>query len=95
MAPYDPNSLYKIINKKSSRAVSVHAAGTENGSRVILFDFINAPDQLWHILDIGFGFYKIVNNVSGRVLATLNGGSGNGTIIHIWDYLTTYPNGSK
>jgi Ricin-type beta-trefoil lectin domain-like/Alpha-L-arabinofuranosidase 1 domain/Alpha-L-arabinofuranosidase C-terminal domain len=88
---YDPTVPYKIINKKSSRALSVHAAGTENGSRVILFDFINAPNQLWHILDIGHSFYKIVNNGSGRVLATLNGGSGNGTIIHIWDYLTTYP----
>jgi alpha-L-arabinofuranosidase len=89
--PYDPSAAYKIINKKSGRALSVHQGGSNNGSPAILWDFINAEDQLWHIVDIGAGFYKIVNNHSGRVLSTLNGGSDDGTIIHIWDYLTTFP----
>ena len=89
--PYDPSASYKIINKKSGRALSVHQGGSANGSRAILWDFINAEDQLWHLVDIGGGFYRIVNNHSGKVLSTLNGGSDNGTIIHIWDYLTTFP----
>src|SRR6516162_5240129 len=89
--PYDPSASYKIINKKSGTALSVHQGGSANGSRAILWDFINAEDQLWHLVDIGGGFYRIVNNHSGKVLSTLNGGSDNGTIIHIWDYLTTFP----
>jgi len=90
---YDPNVTYKIINKKSDQALSIHAAGTDNGSRVILWEFVNADDQLWQIVDIGNGFYKLLNKHSGRALSTLtlNGGTGNGTIVHLWDYLTTFP----
>jgi hypothetical protein len=79
---YDSNVTYKIINKKSDRALSVHAAGTDNGSCVILWEFVNAKDQLWQIVDIGNGFYKLLNKHSGRALSTLNGGTGNGTIVH-------------
>jgi hypothetical protein len=88
---YDPNVSYKIVNRKSGRALSVWEAGSANGSGAILFEYVNAEDQRWHIVDLGNGFYKIINNHSGRALSTLNGGSERGTIIHIWDYLTTFP----
>ena len=87
----DPATSYKILNKKSGRALSVHTGGTDSGSRAILWDFINAHDQRWHIVALGDGYFKFINDKSGRALSTLNGGSGNGTIVHIWDYLTTFP----
>src|SRR5262245_7685026 len=88
---YDPALSYKILNKKSGRALSLHAAGSANGSRAILWDFVDAEDQYWHIVDLGDGYYQFVNNHSGRALSTRDGGSANGTIVHIWDYLFTFP----
>lgn len=88
---YDPAASYKIINRKSGKALSLHTAGSANGSPAILFEFVNAEDQLWHVVDLGDGHYKLLNNHSGRALSTLAGGQAEGTIIHIWDYLTTFP----
>jgi alpha-L-arabinofuranosidase len=90
MAPFDPNRPHKIINRKSGKALS--AAGTGNGSPVILFEFVNGLDQLWFIVDAGNGNgpFKFENRHSGRLLSTLNGGSDNGTIIHVWEDLQTF-----
>jgi hypothetical protein len=88
--PFDPNALYKIVNADNG-ALSARKRGWDNGTLAIIWEFVNAPDQLWHIADIGDGFYKIINYYSGRALSTLYGGSANGTIIHLWDYLSTFP----
>ncbi|WP_162463070.1 family 43 glycosylhydrolase [Paenibacillus psychroresistens] len=79
---------YKILNKKSGRALSVEAGGTTNGSRSIIWDFISADDQYWQVLSNGNGTVRFLNKKSGRALSILLGGTSNGSTVHIWDYLS-------
>jgi hypothetical protein len=88
--PYDPNALYKIIIGRNGPALSVRRRGVDNGSLAIVWDFVDAPDQLWHIVDIGDSFYTLVNHHNGKALSTAGGGSTNGTLVHVWDYLTNF-----
>ena len=65
MAVYDPAKSYKIINRKSGRALSIERAGTANGSKVILFAFVNAESRSGTSSTCGHGFFTLVNNHSG------------------------------
>jgi hypothetical protein len=45
----DPAASYKITNRKSSSALSIRAAGSSNGVRAIIFQFVDVEDQFWHL----------------------------------------------
>ena len=83
--PYDPNTNYKIINKKSGRTLSCYQGGTANNTNLILYDYISATDQMWKIQDIGGGYYKLRNVKSNRLASCLGGGTSNGTNCIIYD----------
>jgi GH43 family beta-xylosidase len=87
---FDPNKLYKIINKKSHRAASVYTGSTVQGTDMILYDFINATDQLWKIESVGNGYYRFINSKSGQAMSIKNGGTANDSRVHIWAYLGGY-----
>jgi hypothetical protein len=65
---YNPNTYYKILNKKSGRALSCYRGGVGNNTNLILFDYISATDQNWRILDQGNGYCKLMNQRQGALL---------------------------
>jgi alpha-L-arabinofuranosidase len=82
---FDPNKLYRIVNTNSRHDLSVLHGDTANNSVADLFEFINQPDQFWHIVDVGGGYYHVVNNKSGRLLSLSGGQTSNGTRAMIFD----------
>ena len=76
---YNPNTYYKILNKKSGRALSCYRGGVGNNTNLILFDYIGATDQNWRILDQGNGYCKLMNQRSGTLASCYQGGTANGT----------------
>ena len=87
-SPFDPNMNYKIINKKSGKALSCYQGGTANNTNLVLYDYVSAADQLWKIQDAGNGYYKLINNKSGRAASCLGGGTANGTNCILYDYVS-------
>jgi hypothetical protein len=82
---------YKLVNRASGRLLSALSGGTAEGTDCIVYDDVNASDQLWMIEDADQGFTKFVNKRSGRALSTTDGATANGTVVHLWHYLSTAP----
>ena len=82
---------YKIVNRASGRLLSVLNGGTGEGDDLIVYDDVNASDQLWTIEDADLGYQKFVNKRSGRALSMTDGATANGTLAHLWHYLSTAP----
>jgi alpha-L-arabinofuranosidase len=88
---YRPGGYYKIRNVASGRLLSVLGGGTNNGDNGVLYDDVNATDQLWYIQDSAQGYRKFINVRSGRALSLDQGATANGTHVHLWQYLGGYP----
>jgi alpha-L-arabinofuranosidase len=89
---YNPAIYFKVKNENSGRLLSVESGGTDNGDDVIIYDDVNADDQLWSIRESVQGFKKLINKKSGRALSTDHQGTtSNGTIVHLWQYLGSTP----
>jgi alpha-L-arabinofuranosidase len=82
-------AFYKIVNRASGRLLSVVNGGTGEGDDLVVYDDVNASDQLWTIEDADLGYSKLINKRSGRALSMTDGATSNGTIAHLWHYLST------
>ncbi len=81
---FSPGKLYKIINKKSGKALSA-GTGTANATVLTLNDYNETPDQVWRIAFQDNGNYKLINQNSRKIASCLNGATANGTLNTIYD----------
>jgi hypothetical protein len=82
-----PNGTYRIVCRRSSRALDVQNGGTANGSLLVQWGINNASSQKWTLADQGNGQYRITNVPSGRVMDVAEVSTANGAAIHLWDWL--------
>lgn len=76
---------YFLYNRRSLRELSVLSGGTANSTPTIIYDPVEATDQMWRIVATGGGWYQLINQRSGRALSVLNGGTANSTSTIIYD----------
>jgi len=74
---------YKIINKKSGKAVSVVDGLSSNGANIHQWDFNNAPEQVWNLTSVGNGNYVIYGKPSGKVLNVAAGSTAEGANVEL------------
>jgi alpha-L-arabinofuranosidase len=82
---FEPTVSYRIINKNSGTALSVFQGATVNNSEADIYEFVNQPDQLWHVEDAGGGQFHLKNDKSSRLLSLLGGQTANGTVAMVYD----------
>lgn len=80
---FDANSVYRIINKASGKALGV-GNSTANGAVVAQRTSVDAADQKWTIDDLGQGKFKIMNKYSGVVMDVPGASQSPGTGIVQW-----------
>ncbi len=82
---YVGNGLYKIICKRSNKALTVSTAGTNYSSNVYQSTYKGFSNQLWKIVKSNNkGFYYIVSMYNGRYLDVDGGKTSNGTNIRVY-----------
>ncbi|NQX71348.1 RICIN domain-containing protein [Paenibacillus alba] len=77
---FDPNAVYRIVNKGSGKALGVGSALSE-GAAVAQRTSLDAADQQWIIDDLGLGNLKLVNKLSGKAINVSGGSTSNGASI--------------
>ncbi len=76
--------LYKIICKRSGKALTVAKTGTSYSSNVYQSTYIENTNQLWRIVDLKEGYYSIISAYNGKYLDIQNGRTSNGTNVRVY-----------
>ncbi len=87
---YLDNGRYKIICKRTGKALTVAEQGTAYSSNVFQSTYKGTENQLWRIEKKNDNLYYIVSEFNGRYLDVAGGNSANGTNIRV--YVPNYSN---
>ncbi|MBL7814374.1 MAG: RICIN domain-containing protein [Saprospiraceae bacterium] len=66
---FSSTKTYRIINKKSGKAVDVSGAGTNNDCPVIQWTYNAQANQQWRFFSLGSGYFKVMARHSSKYLA--------------------------
>ncbi|MCX8132097.1 MAG: RICIN domain-containing protein [Clostridia bacterium] len=77
---------YKIINKRSGKALDVLNASCDAGANIIQWGYGGGDSQKWILEDVGGGYFKIINKGSGKALDVSGGSYDNGGDVIQWGY---------
>ena len=81
---YLGNGSYKIICKRSGKALTVNKSGTAYSSNVYQSTYTGATNQLWQIEKKTENQYYIISEYNGRYLDVAGGSTENGTNIRVY-----------
>jgi hypothetical protein len=80
------DGIYAMASKLSGRVLDVAYCGLDNGSNVLIWDWVGAPCQQWQLQHLGGGDYKILDVNSGRALDVAGCAAHDGANVQVWDY---------
>lgn len=63
-----PDGRYRLINRKTGKAIDVAGRSKEDGGKLHQFQYAGQPNQQWNITAQGGDFYLIVGVESGKAL---------------------------
>lgn len=66
---FSEGPYYKLINRKSGKALDVNGQELKDGGTVIQYADNGGANQLWHLADAGNGYKTLINKNSGRALS--------------------------
>jgi hypothetical protein len=82
-----PNGTYRVLNRRSLKALDAQNGVTANGTPLIQWTYTGSGNQKWSIADQGNGQYKVTGVASGRVMDVSGISTANGATIWLWDWL--------
>ncbi|MNI52284.1 Cycloisomaltooligosaccharide glucanotransferase precursor [compost metagenome] len=88
-SPIVSGKTYRIIPKSTGLSAAVEASSTQNGAKVLQWDYGISQNDKWTVTATTGGFYKIINVNSGKALAVENGDLKDNAKVIQWDYGTT------
>ncbi|WP_074107535.1 RICIN domain-containing protein [Paenibacillus helianthi] len=88
-SPVVSGKTYRIIPKSTGLSAAVEASSTQNGAKVLQWDYGISQNDKWTVTSTPGGFYKLINVNSGKALAVENGDPNNNAKVIQWDYGTT------
>lgn len=86
------NGTYRILNRKSGKALEVANQSTANGANVQQWAYSGGNHQRWTITHLGMQRYSIIGVGSGKALEVNGGSQSFGGNVDIWPYSSTSHN---
>lgn len=65
---FDSTAQYRLLSKRSSKAIDVPGSSTTNGTQLIQYTYSGGNNQKWKIVDAGGGYYKIQNIATSKFI---------------------------
>ncbi|AEI39279.1 RICIN domain-containing protein [Paenibacillus mucilaginosus] len=81
---WEPNAVYKLISRKSGKALIVENGSATNGAALEQWNENTAGSPHWQLVDAGGGYYKLKNVLTGKIAGVSNGATTDGTAIVQW-----------
>jgi hypothetical protein len=77
---------YKIINRKTGKALDIWLGQQDDGARIVQWDYWAGINQNWAISPVGGGSFSIVGRNSSKALDVQDASMSNGAKVHQWYY---------
>jgi hypothetical protein len=77
-------AYYKLINRKSGKALDVYQANLVDGANVVQWTDNGGTNQQWHLTDLGNGYRTLLNRNSGRSLSIWQTSTADGATAVQW-----------
>ena len=84
--PHIANGTYRIVNRKSGKALDVSGGSTANGANVQQWTYNGGTNQRWQITHLGLQRYSIIGVGSGKALEVNGASQSFGANVDIWPY---------
>ena len=81
---YSAGAYYKLINRRSGKALDVFAANLQDGGNLVQWADNGGSNQRWHVTDVGGGYRTLFNQNSGRVLSVWQANTADGANAVQW-----------
>lgn len=78
------DGTYRVLNKKSRKALDVYASGTADGANVDQWGWSGGNNQKWTLTHLGNGQYQAVGVGSGKLLEVAGASTANGANVQIF-----------
>lgn len=86
------NGKYKIVNRRSGKAIAVDANSLADGAPLVQWTYATTPNKEWNITQIGTsGYYRITNVNSGKDMNITSASYLNGAQAIQWPYSASAP----
>lgn len=81
-----PDGRYRLLNRKSNKALDVDGGSTADGARVQQWTYGGYTNQMWDLSYQGSGQYKLTGVGSGKVMNVSGGSTSDGANVVIWPW---------
>ena len=78
------DGTYRVLNKRSKKALDVYASGTADGTNVDQWGWSGGNNQKWTLTHLGSGQYQAVGVGSGKLLEVAGASTTNGANVQIF-----------
>lgn len=83
---FNSSTRYKIISKKSGKALDVAWGDSANGANILQYQYEGNPNQKWYLEPTGDGYYVIKSAKTGKVVDVEGNSKSNGANVLQWSY---------
>ncbi|WP_327699769.1 alpha-L-fucosidase [Streptomyces sp. NBC_00459] len=77
-------TVYRLVNRNSGRVADVSGNGTDNGTEILQWPWLNQANQKWTFVSTGDGYYKIRSVSSGKLMEVAGLSRVDGGKVGIW-----------
>ncbi|WP_371664585.1 alpha-L-fucosidase [Streptomyces sp. NBC_00280] len=77
-------TVYRLVNRNSGRVADVSGNGTDNGTEILQWPWLNQANQKWTFVSTGDGYYKIRSVGSGKLMEVAGLSRVDGGKVGIW-----------
>lgn len=83
---FNAGTQYKIISKKSGKALDVSWGNSADGTNILQYSYNSNPNQKWYLESTGDGYYVIRSAMTGKVVDVEGNSKNNGANVLQWSY---------
>lgn len=84
-----PDGTYRLLSRRSNKAVSVKDGATANNTPLVQLPYANSSSQMWVITYLGNGQYQIIGSASNKAAEISGASTANGAGVDIYPYAGT------
>ncbi len=75
-----------IINAANNKGLDVREQSRDDGANIQVWEFNNAPNQLWEVIEVREGVYSIASKLSGKSLDVQDKNVTDGANVQQWGF---------
>lgn len=81
-----PDGTYKVVNRRSGKAMEASDSGTSNGTQIGQWSYSGGNHQRWTLADRGGQRFSMIGVKIGKAIEVANSSKSDGAKVRLWTY---------